>query len=203
MKPVMLVPEKRSEDGYGQTCSLCDRPIVKRPLEPPPLRVEGGWRQALTCQSAKPTGRGGRPKWFVVQRELSWPILCSLLAKPVINKGGANVSAVVAGLNVLDAERAASPQEIEGNVHVSRLDDTTAPEPWAYAVTFAAFGDSGGAVPTRKVHGDDELKKLLLDDVGIVLPALVDSAIKRLRDEGHATITHVRLSPEQKRALAL
>src|SRR2546428_8412014 len=59
MKPVMLVPEKRSEDGYGQTCSLCDRPIVKRPLEPPPLRVEGGWRHALTCQSAKPTGRGG------------------------------------------------------------------------------------------------------------------------------------------------
>ena len=44
MKAVMLVPEKRPEDGYGQTCSLCDRPIVKRPLEPPPLRVEGGWQ---------------------------------------------------------------------------------------------------------------------------------------------------------------
>src|SRR2546426_4857115 len=59
MKPVMLVPEKRSEDGYGQTCRLGARPIVKRPLDPPPLRVEGGWRHALTCQSAKPTGRGG------------------------------------------------------------------------------------------------------------------------------------------------
>ena len=150
-----------------------------------------------------PVGRGGRPKWFVVQRELSWPILCSLMAAPVINKVGANVSAVVAALNVLDAERAGRPEEIEGNVHVSRLDDPTALEPWAYAVTFAAFGDRGGAAPARKIHGDDELRKLLLDGVGIALPALVDNAIKRVRDEGHATITHVRLSPEQKRALAL
>ena len=58
-RAVMLVPERRSEDGYGRICSLCDRPIVKRRLEPPPLRVEGRWRHALTCESAKPTGRGG------------------------------------------------------------------------------------------------------------------------------------------------
>ncbi len=51
-----------------------------------------------------PVGRGGRAKWFVVQRDLAWPMLCSLLATPVISRG-ANVSAVVAALNVLDAER--------------------------------------------------------------------------------------------------
>lgn len=50
-----------------------------------------------------PLGRGGRPKWLVVKQELAWPILCSLLAAPA--SSGANVAAIVAALNVVEAER--------------------------------------------------------------------------------------------------
>jgi hypothetical protein len=49
-----------------------------------------------------PRGAGGQPKWFLVKRELRWPLLCTLLSSPPIH--GSNVAGIAAALNVIVAE---------------------------------------------------------------------------------------------------
>ena len=51
---------KPHEEGYGQICWLCERPVVKRPLEPPPVqRPDGKWEHRWSCSPARPTGQSG------------------------------------------------------------------------------------------------------------------------------------------------
>src|SRR5436309_2904690 len=53
-----------------------------------------------------PLGRGGRAKWLALPKELTRPVLCSLLAAPM---PGISVPAIAQALGVLDAETAGSP----------------------------------------------------------------------------------------------
>jgi hypothetical protein len=91
--------------------------------------------------------------------------------------------------------------EIEGAIHITRLDRETAPEPWVYDITFAPYAGPGGALTVRKVTGDDQLRKLLRDGVGVRQPFL-DDALKQARF-GSAAIPRVRLTAEQTRSLRL
>jgi len=57
-------------------------------------------------------------------------------------------------------------------------------------------------VPLRRVIGDDDLKQLLGDSVG-VLPQFVGDAMKTARAVGWATIPNVRLTEQRRRVLGL
>jgi len=92
--------------------------------------------------------------------------------------------------------------EAEGTIHITRLSDERAPEPWMYDVTFAAYNTPGGSVPLRRVIGDDDLKRFLGDGVG-VLPQFLDDAVKTSRAVGWAAIPNVRLTEQRRRSLGL
>jgi len=92
--------------------------------------------------------------------------------------------------------------EAEGTIHITRLSDDRAPEPWMYDVTFAAYNTPGGSVPLRRVIGDGDLKRLLGDGVG-VLPQFLGDAMKTARAVGWAAIPNVRLTEQRRRSLGL
>ena len=92
--------------------------------------------------------------------------------------------------------------DAEGTIHITRLSDERAPEPWMYDVTFAAYNTPGGSVPLRRVIGDDDLKRLLGDGVG-VLPQFLGDAMTTARAVGWAAIPNVRLTEQRRRSLGL
>jgi len=71
-----------------------------------------------------------------------------------------------------------------------------------YDVTFAAYNTAGGSVALRRVSGDDDLKRLLGDGVG-VLPQFLGDAMKTARAVGWAAIPNVRLTEQRRRLLGL
>ena len=91
--------------------------------------------------------------------------------------------------------------EAEGTIHITRLSDERAPEPWMYDVTFAAYNTPGGSMPLRRVIGDDDLE-WLLTGVG-VLPQFLGDAMKTARAVGWAAIPNVRLTERRRRLLGL
>ncbi len=92
--------------------------------------------------------------------------------------------------------------EAEGTIHITRLSDERAPEPWTYDVTFAAYNTPGGSVPLRRAIGDDDLKRLLGDGVG-VLPQFLGDAMKTARVVGGAATPNVPSTEQRRRSLGL
>jgi hypothetical protein len=89
----------------------------------------------------------------------------------------------------------------EGSIHILLLSKPTDPQPWSYSVMFNPNTPTVGARPWRKVTGDDDLVKLLRDDIG-VHKELIDDILKRARG-GMTTVPRVQLTPEQQKALGL
>jgi hypothetical protein len=89
----------------------------------------------------------------------------------------------------------------EGSIHILLLSKPTDPQP-SYSLMFIDRSTpTVGGRPWRKVTGDDDLVKLLRDDIGIH-KELIDDILKRARG-GMTTVPRVQLTPEQQKALGL
>lgn len=92
--------------------------------------------------------------------------------------------------------------ELEGPLHILRLDLPSEPEPWIYAVIFAPNSCSGGSLVPHRCLGRETLKAYLEDEVGI-RPEFVGKALEDLEPAGTATIPTVRLTRDKLVALDL
>jgi hypothetical protein len=84
--------------------------------------------------------------------------------------------------------------EQEGTVRVVRLEEETSSRPAVYSVSYA-YGAGGGALRTRRFHGDEKLIEFLTE-IGLAKGRL-DEDLRELRREGQVSIQGVRLSDEQ------
>jgi hypothetical protein len=58
-----------------------------------------------------------------------------------------------------------------------------------------AYGAGGGALRTRRFHGDQKLIEFLTE-IGLHREK-IDEGLRKLRQDGHVSIPYVRLSDEQ------
>jgi|RhiMetdeSRZDD1v2_1073273.scaffolds.fasta_scaffold667585_2 hypothetical protein len=89
----------------------------------------------------------------------------------------------------------------EGSIHILLLSKPTDPQPWSYSLMFTPSTATVGGRPWRKVTGDDDLVRLLRDEIGIH-KELIDDILKRARG-GMTTVPRIQLTPEQLKALGL
>jgi|SRR5580704_6641125 hypothetical protein len=87
----------------------------------------------------------------------------------------------------------------EGTIHIVR---STKAQGYSYAVTFAPFAGSGGAVPARRFAGSDDLRLFLEDDLYISRSS-VDEALLELERKGNASIFSVQLTRKELKNLSL
>lgn len=90
----------------------------------------------------------------------------------------------------------------EGSLHIVRADYKHPTLGNPYSVMFAPYTHSGGAMVSKTIIGDGELRKFLLSRVHVV-PHVVEEAISNLRNESNASITHVQLTNRDARRLGL
>jgi hypothetical protein len=87
----------------------------------------------------------------------------------------------------------------EGTIHVSRtIEDGRA----HYSLVFTPYLGKGGAVPSVRLNGDEELRSFLEKRLGI-LPYLVDQALGQLAQKGAASILNVQLNLRRAKKLNL
>jgi hypothetical protein len=87
----------------------------------------------------------------------------------------------------------------EGTIHISRtIEDTRA----KYSLVFTPYLGKGGAVPSVRLNGDEELRAFLKKRLGI-LPYVVDQTIGQLAQKGTASIFHVQLNLRRAKKLNL
>lgn len=84
--------------------------------------------------------------------------------------------------------------EHEGTIRLVRLEEEISRRPAVYSVAYA-YGAGGGALRTRRFHGDEKLSEFLTE-IGLDKEEL-DEGLRELRREGHVSIQRVRLSDEQ------
>ena len=84
--------------------------------------------------------------------------------------------------------------EHEGTIRVIRMEEESAGRPAVYSVAYA-YGAGGGALRTRRFHGDQKLIEFLTA-IGVHKEKL-DEGLRELRQEGHVSIQGVTLSDEQ------
>lgn len=88
----------------------------------------------------------------------------------------------------------------EGSIHIVRnTPGVNAPE---YSVVFAPYVGSGGAIPSVRLQGEDELRDFLEKRIGI-LPYAVTQALSQLSPKGSASIFNVQLNLRRARKLNL
>jgi len=84
-----------------------------------------------------------------------------------------------------------------GSLHLLRLGADPATGIARYAVSYAPYDKGGGALPTRVVHGDDELvaflRALNLDE------STARGSVAEVAREGRASLPNVILSDEELR----
>lgn len=90
--------------------------------------------------------------------------------------------------------------EAEGVIHIVDYSDPRHGE--RYSVLFAPFAGPGGAMPSRIVRGEAELRELLEERLGIGKSS-VDEALGELRHKSSASIFHVRLTNRQAKTQGL
>jgi hypothetical protein len=88
----------------------------------------------------------------------------------------------------------------EGSIHI--VSNTTTSGTIQYAVVFAPYVGSGGAIPSKHLVGDAELRDFLEKRLGID-PYAVDQALAELTKRHSATIFNVRLSLRRAKQLNL
>jgi len=90
----------------------------------------------------------------------------------------------------------------EGAIHIIREDQNHPTLGARYSVIFAPFAGPGGAIPAKKVFGDDLLRQFLGSQIGIP-QTLIDDAIGELARKGNASIFHVQLTNREAKKLGL
>jgi hypothetical protein len=88
----------------------------------------------------------------------------------------------------------------EGTIHLSKiaLDEGSA----QYSVVFAPYLGTGGAIPSVRLHDDNELRSFLEKRVGIPRHD-VDQAFGQLAQKGNASIFNVQLNLRRAKKLSL
>lgn len=90
--------------------------------------------------------------------------------------------------------------EQEGVIHI--VDYSKHGHNRQYSVVFSPFSAPGGAVPSRRVSGIEELRELLEERLHIGKSS-VDEALLELERRGSASIFHVALTKRQAKMLGL
>jgi hypothetical protein len=88
----------------------------------------------------------------------------------------------------------------EGSIHV--VSNTTRTGAVQYAVVFAPYVGSGGAIPSKHLMGNAQLRVFLEKRLGID-PYMVDQALAELTQRRSATIFNVQLSLRRAKRLNL
>lgn len=88
----------------------------------------------------------------------------------------------------------------EGSIHI--VSNTTKTGAVEYAVVFAPYVGSGGAIPSKHLMGSDELRVFLEKRLGID-PYVMDQALAELTQRRSATIFNVQLSLRRAKKLNL
>lgn len=83
----------------------------------------------------------------------------------------------------------------EGKLHIVLLEPESLTSPATYAVTFARYASSGGALKRMICYKEEDLAQFLTE-IGIP-PKSIEKALKELKDSGSATIEHVTLNEAQ------
>ena len=74
--------------------------------------------------------------------------------------------------------------------------------PNTYSVIYFPYSGPGGAVPSRRIEGGENLKDFL--EVKIRLRKdVVDSAVKELSESGNASVPNVQLRSQELKRLGL
>lgn len=88
----------------------------------------------------------------------------------------------------------------EGTIHIVRnTPGVNAPD---YSVVFAPYVGSGGAIPSVRLQGEEELRDFLERRIGI-LPYAIDQALSQLTQKGSASIFNVQLNLRRAKKLNL
>lgn len=88
----------------------------------------------------------------------------------------------------------------EGSIHIIR--DAMNDGRHQYAVVFAPYSGSGGAIPSVRLENDAKLRDFLAKRIGVA-SYLIDQAFSQLTTKGSASIFNVRLSLRRAKALKL
>ncbi|HEX8815471.1 MAG TPA: hypothetical protein VF753_08220 [Terriglobales bacterium] len=89
-----------------------------------------------------------------------------------------------------------------GSIHIVPLGNTRGGAPETYSVIYAPYSGPGGAAPSRKFDGIQNLKAFLMTELSIDRSS-VESALTELSGGGSASIPNVQLRPHELRRLRL
>ena len=87
----------------------------------------------------------------------------------------------------------------EGAIHIVALNGN---DEGPYSVVFAPFTGPGGAVPSRRFSGREQLREFLEDGIGIPR-STVDNAFFEIRLRKSASVFHVQLTRREAKRLGL
>lgn len=88
----------------------------------------------------------------------------------------------------------------EGNIHITRHTEANGRQ--QYSVVYAPYVGSGGAIPSKRLEGDDELRVFLQKHLGIH-PYTVDKVLLDLTRMPNATVSNVQMSLRRAKRLNL
>lgn len=88
----------------------------------------------------------------------------------------------------------------EGTIHIVR--NAPGVNALEYSVVFAPYVGSGGAIPSVRLQGEEELRDFLEKRIGI-LPYAVAQALSQLSQKGSASVFNVQLNLRRARKLNL
>jgi hypothetical protein len=88
----------------------------------------------------------------------------------------------------------------EGTIHILKFSRSSNPE--QFSVIFAPYSGPGGAVPSRRFSGRNQLKTFLEDEISISRSSL-DEAFDELQRKGSASIFQVQLTRREAKRLGL
>jgi hypothetical protein len=90
----------------------------------------------------------------------------------------------------------------EGSIHIMRERRNHPTMGEQYSLIFAPYMGSGGAVPSKRVFGANELRRFLNAQVH-VWPSITEDAIHRLETMSNTSIPHVQLTHREAKRLGL
>jgi hypothetical protein len=88
----------------------------------------------------------------------------------------------------------------EGSIHI--MQDARQNGRPRYSVVFAPYIGGGGAIPSKRLSGDDDLREFLEKRLGIH-SYLVSGALSEIQQKGSASIQHVQLNLRRAKKLNL
>jgi hypothetical protein len=89
-----------------------------------------------------------------------------------------------------------------GSIDIIRFENSRGVAPHKYSVIYLPYS-GGGAVPSRQIHGTENLKELLESNLLHLRKEVVESALRELSQSGSASIPNVQLKTQELKRLGL